>query len=299
LYNSVQEHLSFFVPKTKQMRPNRFLYIAILLCISTITYAQKKDPKEILLIGVFHFNNPGADLVRADKFDVMTAAAQAELHKINASIRSFAPDKVFVEWDYDEQSGLDTLYNLYLQDQYFDYVNKKYPGNSFFKENEIFQLGFRIAKSNRLEKVYGIDIATSFPFDSLLISMERAQQNELKEKIFSRIKEFESIDNANRKKYSLRDLLIQCNTQSQRDLDLGSYISLFNRAGVYDDFTGPDLVANWYKRNLLMYSLVQKISEQQDKRIVVILGASHIALFRHFIDLDENFKAVELTDILE
>ncbi len=73
---------------------------------------------------------------------------------------------------------------------------------------------------------------------------------------------------------------------------------MFNAAGENNDFTGPDLVANWYKRNLLMYSFVQKLTDTNDNKIVILLGASHIALFKHFIDLDENFKVVELKDIL-
>lgn len=281
------------------MKSNTFLYLIVLLFISTLAYAQKKDsPTEILLIGVFHFNNPGADVVQRDKFDVMTKKSQAELEKISKAIKQFSPNKVFTEWNYDEQYELDTLYNLYVNNKYFDYVSKKYPDNSFFKENEIFQLGFRIAKANNLERVYGIDISTPFPFDSLLIAIEKAKQNDLKEQIFDRIKEFETIDNSNRKKYSLTELLIQSNIQSRRNLDLGSYITLFNSAGVIDDFTGAELVTNWYKRNLLMYSFVQKITKKQDKRLVVILGASHIALFKHFIDLDENYKVVELTNVL-
>jgi hypothetical protein len=47
-----------------------------------------------------------------------------------------------------------------------------------------------------------------------------------------------------------------------------------------------------------MFSFVQKITEKSDDKIVILLGASHAALFKHFIDLDENLKVVELKDIL-
>jgi hypothetical protein len=277
-----------------------YLVLSIVLClILTNGNAQSTSAqKEILLIGVFHFNNPGADLAKTDKFNVLDAQAQKELEQMAVAIKKFAPDKIFTEWNYNEQPGLDSLYELYLKDKYFEYVNKRYPGDSFFKENEIFQLGFRIAKKSGLKRVYGIDISTQFPFDSLMLAIDKAHQEELKKAIFERIKKFETLDNEARKKYGLTKLIIENNKQSHRNFDLGSYITFFNPGGQLDDFIGADLVAGWYRRNLLMYSFVQKITEKKDKKLVVILGAGHIALLKHFIDLDENYKVVELEEVL-
>ena len=276
------------------------LYILTFLFHSQELVAQEPtQQKEILLIGTFHFHNPGLDIAKSDKFDVLSNESQGELETIANHIKSFSPDKIFTEWDYANAAKLDSLYSLYVADKYFDYVGSKYPNNSFYKENEIFQLAFRAAKLSSHKKVYAIDIKTEFPFDSLLLSLEKANQLALKDKIFNRIKEFEQQDNENKKKYNLTKLILAYNEQSLRDLDLGSYITLFNAAGENTDFTGPNLVASWYKRNLLMYSFVQKLTEEKDKKIVVLLGASHVSMFKQFIDLDENFKVVELKDILK
>lgn len=281
------------------MRKINLLLILFLLNFSKESLAQQANKeKEVLLIGTFHFNNPGADIAQTDKFDVLTDKSQKELEVIAQRIKAFSPDKIFVEWDYNESNKLDSLYALYLENKYFDYVENKYPKKTFYKENEIFQLAFRAAKLSGNKRVYSIDTHTEFPFDSLLISMDRAKQAELKDKIFKRIKEFEESDNENKRKYSLTQLLLEYNKQINRNYDLGSYITMFNAAGESNDFTGPGLVANWYKRNLLMYSFVQKLTEKNDDKIVVLLGAGHAALFKHFIDLDENFKVVELSDIL-
>lgn len=282
------------------MKQLNLLFILAFLFLSKNIFAQETiKQKEVLLIGTFHFNNPGADVAKTDKFDVLSKGSQKDLEYISQKIKSFAPDKIFVEWDVNDSENLDSLYSLYLENKYFDYISEKFPKSSFYKENEIFQLAFRAAKLSGNKKVYGIDTQTEFPFDSLIVSIEKANQIELKDRIFQRIKEFEQIDNDNRKKYTLTQLILECNKQSQRNFDLGSYITLFNQAGKITDFTGSDLVANWYKRNLLMYSFVQKLTEKNDERIVILLGAGHIALFKQFVDLDENFKVVELKDILE
>lgn len=283
----------------KYMKRNSLLFILILLNFPIEVLAQDKTrEKEVLLIGTFHFNNPGADIAKTDKFDVLSEKSQNELTIIAKKIKEFAPDKIFVEWDVNKASQLDSLYNLYLNNEYFAYVEKKYPKEKIFKENEIFQLAFRAAKLSGNKKVYAIDTHTEFPFDSLLIAIDKAKQTDLKNKIFERIKQFENIDNENRKKYSFTNLIVECNEKSSRDFDLASYITFFNTAGENNDFTGPNLVANWYKRNLLMFSFVQKFTEKNDNKIVILVGASHAALFKHFIDLDENLKVVELKDIL-
>ncbi len=275
-------------------------YILFFLFILSVNLSgqEPKNQKEVLLIGLFHFNNPGADLAKTDKFNVMTQQSQKELELVSEKIKQFNPDKIFTEWDYTNQAQLDSLYNLYLDEKYFEYVEGKYPENDFYKENEIFQLGFRIAKKGKLKKVYGVDVEGEFPFDSLMLGIDKANQQTLKDEIFGRIKLFEAMDNEDRGKYTLTELILKENEQVRRDFNLGSYITLFNPGGSTENFIGADLVAHWYKRNLRMYSLMQKLTEQNDDRIVVIMGAGHTALFKHFIDLDENYKVVELKDVL-
>lgn len=271
---------------------------ALLLSLFVVTYSTAQK-KEILLIGTFHFDNPGKDLAKTGKFDVLTAAAQQELENIATAIKKYHPTKLFVEWDYDDQPRLDSLYHLYLTDKYSDYITQKLPGNVYYRENEVFQLGFRLAKKSQIKSVYGIDVPMSLPFDSVLAAIDAAGQHALKQQIFDRTKEFERINAANRKDNNLTQLLLIKNAPQSRQLDLGSYITLFNQAGSPTDFRGARLVSEWYKRNLLMYSLVQKLTEAADQRVVLLLGASHIALIKHFIDLDERFKVVELKEVVK
>ncbi len=276
-----------------------FLAIFIFLISINTTYAQQTGKqKEVLLIGTFHFNNPGADIAKTDKFNVLTEKSQQELQILAERIKAFAPDKIFVEWDFADAAALDSLYAFYVTDNYFSHVEKRFPTSAFYKENEIFQLAFRVAKLCGHTKVFGIDTQTDFPFDSLLLAIDRAKQTALKERIFQRINQFEVTANANQKKFGLTRLLLEYNKQQERDFNLGSYITMFNAAGTLADFTGPDLVASWYKRNLLMYSFVQKLTEPTDDKIMILAGAGHAALFKQFIDLDEQFKVVELQTVL-
>ncbi|MDJ1486284.1 DUF5694 domain-containing protein [Cytophagaceae bacterium YF14B1] len=281
----------------------RNIILAFLVLVCTTAYSQtlksEAVKKEVLLIGTFHFNNPGADVAQVKTFDVMSPQAQKELETITDKIKQFHPDKIFVEWEYDDQLALDTLYNFYRQGKYFEYVGQKYPKRNFYTQNEIFQLAFKAAQKTNLAKVHAIDYThTNFPYDSLMASVEQAKQFELKKQIEDQIKNYETTANADRQKLTLTQLLLKNNQAAYRDWDLGMYIRVFNQAGDKDNFVGAYLVSEWYRRNLYMYSLLQKLTESKDQKVMVLLGASHAALFEKFIESDSNFKVIELKNVL-
>ncbi|MGQ3088552.1 MAG: DUF5694 domain-containing protein, partial [Flavobacterium sp.] len=85
------------------------LFTTLMIAVSLLSYGQSKK-KQILIIGTFHFANPGLDVAQVNTFDVMSAKSQKELENITNKIKAFGPDKVFVEWSYKNQEGLDKLY---------------------------------------------------------------------------------------------------------------------------------------------------------------------------------------------
>lgn len=276
-------------------------FILLLLLTISINLQGQTIQKEILLIGTFHFDNPGLDAAQVKSFDVLSEKSQKELETITSKIKNYNPDKIFVEWAYNNQPELDSLYNLYISGEFNSYVErKKYPKRKFYKQNEIFQLAFRAAKKLNHAKIYGIDYKrTSFPMDSLMTAINNANQTDLKKEMEKTLQEYERKINADRNKLSLTKLILQENKDDLRKFDKGIYLTLFNRGGGENDFVGAYLVSEWYKRNLFMYSLVQKITESKDRKIVVLLGSSHVAMFKEFIELDSKFKVVELKEILK
>lgn len=271
--------------------------ILVLLCfVPTLLHAQEK---QMLLIGTFHFNNPGADVVKTRSFDVMTAQSQKELETITEKIRQFKPDKIFVEWEFDQQEALDSLYGMYKTGTYFNYIEQKYPGKKFYQQNEIFQLAFRTAAKCKLDRVYAIDYTgADFPFDSLMNSIDSVDQPDLKNRINKVIEDFTNITNEKMSKQSLTQLLLGYNEPAYRKMDLGLYFSLLNKAGKRENFVGAYLVSEWYRRNLYMYSLVQKLTRSTDQKIMVLVGASHATMFNEFAGWDQTFHPVPLQQVL-
>ncbi|MGQ2985254.1 DUF5694 domain-containing protein [Flavobacterium sp.] len=263
------------------------LFTTLMIAVSLLSYGQSKK-KQILIIGTFHFANPGLDVAQVNTFDVMSAKSQKELENITNKIKAFGPDKVFVEWSYKNQEGLDKLY-----------LRKT---DSLLKSNpdERIQLALRTAKKMKHPGMYAVDYnETLFPYEDLLLSMKAAGQDGLLKKNENMMKLVEASENKKIATYTLTQLLLEHNKPGEDKDNIGWYLSIANKAGKADDFTGAQLVSEWYRRNLYIYSILQKLTEAEDDKVMLIMGAGHTALLREFIKFDDTFEIVELKDVLK
>ncbi|KUG08032.1 DUF5694 domain-containing protein [Solirubrum puertoriconensis] len=277
-----------------------FLLGALLLSLGA---AAQTKPAELLLLGTFHFHNPGADIVKTKSFDVLAPKAQADLETMTGRLSQWRPDKVFVEWDWNNQAELDALYQLYLGGQYEQAILAKYPKpgqRDFYLKNEIVQLAFRTAKKAGLQRVYAFDYTkTTFPFDSVQKAMQQAHQTALMQRVGETLKKVEADHNQKLSTLTLTQLLLDFNTPQSNRENKGVYLDMLNKAGSIGSFAGPWLVSEWYRRNLYMYSVVQKTVEPTDQHVLVLAGSAHTAMMREFAQYDSRFRLKELRDVVK
>src|SRR5262245_43078922 len=129
---------------------------------------------ELLFLGVFHFDDKGLDAYKPRfKVDVLAADRQRQLERLAEQLAAFRPTRIAVEATADEQSRLDSLYGGYA------------AGGALPGPNEIYQLGFRLARLLRLKKVDAVDAPVrptltdavgKATIDSLGVSMEALMQ---------------------------------------------------------------------------------------------------------------------------
>lgn len=271
------------ISKLKSIVITIAVFIITLNCIG-----QTKQKTEILLIGTFHFNNPGLDLAKTNAFDILSEKSQLELDEIAQKITAFNPTKIFVERNYKQQKDLDSLYNLYkigkLEGDYKD---------------EIVQLAFRVGKLNKNPQMDAIDYnAIDFPFDKVMEIMKKRNQTTLNDDIMNTVKKVsQDFNDKLKNNISLTDMLLYHNSKEFRKMDTQVYDQILT-AGNDTDFEGANLVAKWNNRNLFMYSLIKKKTTTKDERVMVLLGASHITNIKKILSNNENWKVVELKDVL-
>lgn len=274
---------------------NRILII--LLFISTLTFGQEKN--KILTLGTFHFH-----LVKSQfgvDFDINNKHKQNELTEIIKQIENYKPTKIFVEWEYSKQNQLDELFNLYLKDKTFELIKQKYGKNeTMYFESEVQQLGFKLADKLGHKKLYSFDYLLNEPNDTVMVAIQKANQTDLMNEIQKEFGEYgQTIITKFQEEKSIKNLLLFFNNKELEDKLNSGYISLFNKAGSKDDFSGAYFVSERFKRNLYMYSLIQKQIDKTNERILIIVGGQHSAGFRDFIRDDKNLEKVELETILK
>lgn len=277
-----------------------FSLIILVACTQSTKMTTSKSaeikPKEILLFGTFHFHNPGADVAKTADFDILNAESQKELEQISNRIKKFKPSKIFVEWPYHEQAELDELYQKYLGGNYFQDSTL----TNFERKNEIVQLAFRTAEKLDLKQLHAIDYNdTEFPFDSMMNVMAENRQQGLQDELMNLIQNFTyEYDGLISSGASLKEILYFLNSESMRKADLSFYTQLATQAGDQDDFTGAYLASEWYRRNIYMWSLMQKAMTENDERIMVLLGSSHVAVLEQLLAYNANWKTIELRDLM-
>ena len=256
--------------------------------------SSEKEALEILLVGTFHFENfnpkNNGDIVQKNVSDVLTLENQKELELIAQKISEFKPSKIFVEYSFKRQNKLDSLYqNLPKK---VDFKNQR--------RDETYQIGFRVAKQLKHNKVFAMDLRTNFPYDSLLNQMKKAKQFDLIKRDELELEELQEsareLFNSNK---SLSEIIFFYNKEDYRNSDINWYVSLANQGGELNNFVGSYLASEWYRRNLYMYSIIQKSLEKNDERIMILAGSSHISMFKSFIDHNPEWKTVELEEIMK
>src|SRR5262245_26455174 len=133
---------------------NPLLPLAI-LCFGQVATnsTENRSPSQVMIVGVFHMNNPGRDLFNFGIKDVLGERRQKEIQEVVTRLERFRPSKIALEMPAASQT---------IQRRLDDYQSGKYA----LTGDERDQLGLRLAKLGH-SKIYGIDFKEDLDFDSV------------------------------------------------------------------------------------------------------------------------------------
>ncbi len=240
---------------------------------------------DVMVVGTYHFANPGLDLYNAEMDDVLSAHRQREVAAVVNGLARFRPNLVAVESVRDDTPDR-------AHPKYADYLAGKEPKN----RNEIYQIGFRLAKQLKLEKVVGIDAPGEFPFEQLRqFAAENGTLTELQRSIDNVglwTKELES----QAKVSTVGALLRQINQPERIRAEHAWYMQKL-AYGTGDRQPGANLVGQWTMRNLSICArLVQSV--KAGDRVVAVFGSGHNYLLRQCVLEMPGWRLVEPTRFL-
>ncbi len=97
---------------------------------------------------------------------------------------------------------------------------------------------------------------------------------------------------------SLRDYLLRLNAPASLRALLGACLSGSIDVGGGGDYTGADMRAAWYDRNLRIFSNILRLRADPGERILVTIGAGHAPLPGHFISNAPELRLVDAGELL-
>lgn len=264
--------------------------LAMLACTVTGIAAAAQQPApqsepraQILVLGTYHFANPGRDVVKTEVADVLTPAKQTEIEEIVQALARFRPTKIAVEVRPNRAGSLDSLYAAYR------------AGRHALSRNEVQQLGFRLADRFRHPRLYPVDHEGEFHFGAV---MQYAQEHDpvFVERVQRTLADITAEENRLHKERSIGEILRLKNEPEGIARGHGHYVDMAH-VGAGDTYVGADLLSKWYARNIRIFSDLQRIAGPED-RILVIFGAGHAAILRELIAADPKLELVEANEYL-
>lgn len=275
--------------------PALFAAIAALMATPALADAETGDempaPVEVMILGTYHFANPGQDVVNMEVDDVLNPRRQREIAVLVDTLAEWRPSRIAVEDETDAKSL--ALARFAQADELLE-----------TSRSESVQVGFRLARALGHETVYGYDEQGGegepdyFPMERLQEYAQANGRTAALEAIFAEVEAMVAEEQANLTSKSIAEsLLIHNDPDRLVRMHDRLYYSML-RIGDAQDQPGAELNAYWYMRNAKMFAKIDMIARPGD-RVLVIAGSGHATWLRHFVRHMPGYELVEALPYLE
>lgn len=242
------------------------------------------DTVQVMVLGTYHFDNPGLDLVNVDADDVLAERRQDELELVAERLGAFQPTAIAVEKVPRTGSLIDSGFARFTET---DLASDR---------NEIVQIGYRVAHQQGIDRVYAVDVQDGeiefFPFDRIRNFAEKTGQMDLVNSKIAQVQaEVEAIA-SDREATPMYELLAKENdAERTQRMHSNFYYGLLKFADA-EEQPGAALNYGWYARNAMIFANIAASSQPGD-RILVIYGSGHNYWLRHFVESTPGFQFVD------
>jgi Family of unknown function (DUF5694) len=239
---------------------------------------------EVMVLGAYHFGNPGQDVNNVEVDSVLTPEKQKQLDAVAKALLSFKPTRVMVERESEAPD--------FAMQAYTEFTPEKLKTAA----NEADQIGYRIANLAGLQVVHGIDEQPKdgepdyFPFSEMQDTAKRLGQTKVIETANAPIRSWLAKFEIDQKTKTVAELLAEVNSDPIYTNMATSYAYL--NIGDKDDQAGANLNAMYYLRNAKIFAKLMQVAKPGD-RVLVVYGAGHNYWLRHFAAETPGYKFVD------
>jgi hypothetical protein len=264
-------------------------FMASLALAATSPAFGQTEPVQIMVLGTYHMDNPGQDLVNVRAADVLAPRRQTELVAVAEALAQFRPTVIAVERI--------TAAPGYVDDHYTRFSEADLAR----QRDERVQIGYRVARLAGLRTVHGVDEQPAagepdyFPFDKVQASARVHGQEVALGALLEQVGRMAAEFGARQETSTIAGLLRDAN--DERGLADPSFYYALLGLDAGEAQAGAELLGYWYMRNAKIVAKLSDIVKPGD-RVLVLFGAGHKHWIEQIARNVPGFKLVEATQYL-
>lgn len=241
-----------------------------------------KKKTQVLVLGVYHFDNPNLDYLKTQVDDHLSVKRQQQIAEVVELLARYEPTKIALEAV--DESGLQSRYEAHLK------------GERALAADERDQLGLRLAAKLGHRRVYAVDSKLGMDVASVVAAARASGDRaflDLFQEVMGEVEAFKR----RMAERTVREILIDLNEPQQIRRDRDAYMQLA-RVRDAERYVGADVLAAWYQRNFRIFTNLVRLVEAPGDRVLVIIGSNHSAVLREAVQSSPDLELVEANDFL-
>ncbi len=242
-------------------------------------------PAQVVVLGTFHFGNPGLDVANLRVDDVLAPKRQAEIGAVLDDLARYAPTRVLVE-------SRNRVPGTAFSARYRQFLR----GEMAADRNEVTQIGFKLAQRLHHDEVYAVDVDGEFPFEAVMAWAGRHGRGAQLEARIAGVQRDAAEMSAQLATHTVAYMLRRFNDPQRLASDHAFYLDLL-QYGARDEQPGVALVAGWTARNLGICARIVQLARAGD-RLLVLYGSGHAYLLRQCLGAVPGLRVLDANELL-
>ncbi len=239
---------------------------------------------EVMVLGTYHMDNPGLDMVKAPLDDHLSPSRQKQIQEVVDRLARFRPTKILLEADFGGEE---------MNSRLTRFRNGTYK----LSADERDQLGIRLAQRLNHERLYSVDFKHDMDIQAVFALAQKQGDKKMLETMGVGMKEVQKL--VNRLPHqTVRQSLIEDNSAKMDAFTQGMYNLLLRVNEEPSNYKGVEVVSGWYHRNLRIFANIAKTISPKDERVLVIMGGGHGPILRQLVREAPDMKLVDAAKYL-
>lgn len=257
--------------------PTLIVGLSMLTVCAAFAQEPAHQPIQVMVLGMYHMDNPGLDEVNMVADDPLTPTRQAELVHTAERLAQFRPTKIAIE----QRPTTDNF--VWARPMNTEYIETR--------RNEIFQVAMRTGLLLGHQHLYAVDAPGQWLYDTVEALDARLTGGARIRADREALNRYVAIDNARLLVTPINEYLAWLNQPDQL-LQNHQFMTRALRIANGQEQPAASFGAAWYERNLRICGNVQQIALPGD-RIIVMFGQGHAWHLRNCFAETPGFVLVE------